>query len=251
MQYWYGNTEEVPIDLWRLLQALWKRIWIIIFTAVIFGTTCFIYSAFFVTPTYRASFTAYVNNRINVDGAGSTSTSDLNASIGLTYLYEEIITSRSVLTDAADNCGLQCSYPELSRMVKTSISESAAIITVFVEDTNPERAAQLATAIAEVAPQHVARVVDGSSMRIVDAPVKPTSKFAPNNARNAMIGAIAGIVLAISVIVIVEIVNDTVKDGEELEKRYQIVVVGDIPDMQLAEKTRGNYGYRKVGSGRK
>ena len=251
MQYTRSNTEEVPIDLWRLLQALWKKIWIIALAAVVVGTATFIYSAYFVTPTYRASFTAYVNNRINVEGTGSTSTSDLNASIALTYLYEEIITSRSVLTDAADKCGLTCSYGELSRMVRTSISESAAIITVFVEDTDPERATQLAIAIAEVAPQHVARVVEGSSMQIIDAPLKPTGKFAPNSARNTMIGALAGIVLAISVIVIVELMNDTVQNGEELEKRYQIVVVGNIPDMCLAEKVHGNYGYRQVRSGRR
>ena len=249
MQYWRNNTEEVSIDLWRLIHALWKKAWIIALTAVIFGATFFAYSAYCVVPTYRASFTAYVNSQMAKNDSGSVTSGELNASIGLTYLYEEIISSRSVLMDAAESCGLKSSHAEIASKVKTSISETAAIITVVVEDTNPDRAVLLASAIADVAPGHVARVVDGSSMRIVDAPVRPNGKYAPNNTSNAMLGAVAGMVLAIIILAVIELVDDTVQNEEELEKRYSMVVVGTIPHMDQAQKARGIYGYRKVGSG--
>lgn len=240
------NEQEITeIDLMQLLRAVLKYVWVIVAVAILFGATAYIYSSMFVIPTYRTSFTAYVNSRVTKDDGSNITSSELNASIGLTYLYEEIIRSRSVLTDAAKNCEVDISYGQLSQMVSTAVSESAALITVYVEDTDPIRATALAEAIADAAPEHVARVVDGSSMRIVDAPVKPNNKYAPNNVRNAALGAIAGLLLSILVVVILELTNDLARDAEDLEKRYQLAVIGIIPDIVAAEKNRGAYIYRK------
>lgn len=241
------HNGETSIDLGRLVKALWKKKWFLVSVTVIFGLVAYIYSAAFITPTYRTSFTAYVNNRVATEGSASTTTSDLNASIGLTYLYGEIITSRSVLTDAAQQCGINADYEELSKMVSVSIADSAALIEVYVVSTDPVQATRFAAAIAETAPEHVARVVEGSSMRIVDSPVEPTGKYAPSNSKNAILGAVIGFVAVAACIIIMELVNDKVLGSEDLESRYQIPVIGSIPDLEQAEKTRGRYGYYKQG----
>ena len=252
MQEWNARkTDEMSVDLMRLVRAVWKKVWLVVLAVGVFGVAAYLYSSLLITPTYRSSFTAYVNNRQNTENINSTNTSDLNASIGLTYVYKQIISSRSVLMDAAESCGIQMPYSSLAGKVSTSISDKAAIITVYVEDTDPERAALLATAIAEVAPDHVARVVEGSSMRIIDAPVQPTRKYAPSNSRNAIVGAIIGMLLALVGIVVMELIDDKVRSGEDLESRYQIPVIGTIPDMLQAEKSRDKYGYRKGGYGYK
>jgi len=245
------KTEEMSIDLVRIARAVWKKAWLVALVVIVFGVAAYLYSALFITPTYCAGFTAYVNNRQSTENMSSTNTGDLNASIGLAYVYQQVICSRSVLVDAAERCGIQASYTTLAKMVKTSLSNMAAIITVSVEDTDPERAALLASAIAEVAPDHVTRVVDGSSMRIIDSPVLPTEKFAPNNVRNAIIGAIVGLLLILITIIVMELINDKVLSGEDLEARYQIPVIGGIPDMLQAEKSRDKYGYKKGGYGYK
>lgn len=242
-------NQDVTIDLWRVVQILWKRLWILIFAAVVVGTATLAYTSVFVVPTYRASFTAYVNNRLNTDGAGSTSTSDLNASIGLTYLYAEIVESRSVLVDAAELCGLNYSYSQLSQMVNTSSTENAALITVSVEAEDPALAAQLAEAISLTAPEHVARVVDGSSMRIVDSPVQPKSPYAPNTFQNTILGAIIGFAVTALIAIIVDLVYDRVQSSEDLETRYNLVVIGRIPDMEKAEKAYRSSSYYKQAAG--
>ncbi len=241
MSEWQAKQkEETEVDLSSTFRALWKWIWVIVAVALIFGVASYIYSSFFVTPTYRTSFTAYVNSRVATDSNGNVSASDLNSSIGLAYAYKEIITSRSVLVGAAEQCGYAMSYGALSSMVKVTISNSTAVIDVFVEDTDPDRATALAVAIAEVAPEHVERVVDGGSLRILDEPVRPTGVHSPDKMQNAMVGAIVGLVVSALMVAVLNQVNDKVLDVQDLEKRYQIPVVGTIPDINQHKKKRNH-----------
>ena len=80
-------------------------------------------------------------------------------------------------------------------------------------------------------------------MRILDAPVQPTGIFAPSYTGNAMKGAILAVVLVAGCIILKELLNDKVRDGETLEARYGITVIGSIPNMNAAEKNASQYGY--------
>lgn len=233
-----GLNEERSIDLLRLVQVLWKRAWLILLVALLCGVIVFAYSKLFIAPSYRSSFTAYVNNRINTaEGQGnSTSTADITASRSLTYLYQEIIRSRSVLMSAAAECGVQMSYSQLLKNVSTSVATNAAIISVSVDAPSAQEAELLASAIAAVAPEQVARVVDGSSMRIVDYPIKPVAPFAPNSMEHAMLGFFVGLLLAVLCVILFDLIVDKVESPKEMEIRYDIAVVGIIPDMHQADK---------------
>ena len=238
------NNEEMEIDLQRVFSVLLSKAWLIGLVTAIFLVGAYLYSALFITPTYRSDFTAYVDNRITTNETnGSTTTSDLNASIYLTYLYEDIILSRSVLNDAAAKCNLNIAYKSLRNMVTTSVADDAALITVSVVADDPVVAQDLAVAIAEVAPAHVSRMKEGSSMRILDAPLLPTSKYAPSNTKNAMLGAVIGFVLITVAVLAGDLINDIVRGADELERRYNVVVIGTIPDLSSAEKNPENYGY--------
>lgn len=228
---------ERSIDIVRLVQVLFKRSWLILLVAVLCSVVIFSCSKLFVAPSYRSSFTAYVNNRINtVEGQDMTSTSDISASRSLTYLYQEIILSRSVLMDAAAACGMEAPYASLIKRVSTSVATNAAIISVSVEADSPQEAERLASAIAEVAPEHVARVVDGSSMRIVDYPVLPTKPFAPNSWQHACVGFVVALAVMAAAVILMDVIVDKVESPREMEERYGITVVGVIPDMAQADK---------------
>lgn len=230
-------STDRSIDVMRILRVLLKRIWIILLIAVWCAVAVFGYTKLFVKPVYRSSFTAYVNNRMTTnEGQNNMTSSDISASRGLTYLYQEIILSRSVLMDAAADCNMQTAYGTLQKNVSTSVATNAAIITVYVSASTPEEAQKLATAIASVAPDHVARVVDGSSMRIVDYPVKPTAPYAPNAQRNAVVGFVAALLVGCMVVIVFDLIVDKVDSATEMEDRYGIAVIGVIPDMQQADK---------------
>jgi len=253
MNEWQNNVQqqenEREIDVARLLQILLKRAWLIIAVAFVCCIATYLYSANLIAPTYRSDFTAYVDNRVaaSTEGNGSTTTSDLNASIYLTYLYEDIIVSRSVLNDAADSCGLNYSYNQLKNMVSTSIAEDAALITVYVVSKDPLESMKLATAIADVAPGHVARMKEGSSMRILDEPILPDGQYAPHNAKNALLGAVIGFAISVVFVLVLDLTNDKVRNADELELRYNIVAIGVIPDLAASDGSENHYSYGRYG----
>lgn len=255
MNEWQNNNpqqEERKINLVRLALVLLKNAWVIAIITLIFGIAAYIYSACFIAPTYRSSFTAYVDSRGDViENNTSTTTADLTASAKLTYLYQDIILSRSVLLDAAELCGADYGYVTLKNMVTISVDTNSALITVTVSNTDPAQATQLAAAIAQVAPSHVERIREGSAMRILDEPVQPTQKSAPSNTKNAIKGALIGFVLSAVLVIVVDLLNDKVRDAEELESRHGLITIGVIPDLAAADDGSGYYSQHNTKGGAK
>lgn len=249
MQQWKNKTEvEREIDLVRIGQVLLKRAWLIIAVTLLFGLVAFAYSSLFITPKYRAYFTAYVNNRISTESV-QTTTGDMSASMGLVYVYQDIITSRSVLAPAAENSG--ANYSEIAKGVTAAVSDTAPVVTVIVETESTKLSLAVAQQIAELAPAKVAEVVEGSSMRIIDSPVALRKASSPDITKNTLVGLALGLVLSTLVLVIADLVYDDVQSSADMERRYNLPVIGHIPDMLQAEKNADRYGYRKAGAERK
>ena len=234
-----SGTEET-VDLRHFFRALWRRLWAIVLASIIFAGGTYLYSRATITPVYRSGFTTYVNNKMEIDSMGSTTVSDLNASYALAYTYESIITSRSVTMEALELCKRNGTYPDgksVSYRISTSVAEKAPIISVYVETPDAEFARDLAEAIAQVAPKHVERVVEGSSMRIIDEPTLPKNPSAPNNKQSALLGALVGFVLSCAGVIVLEFCLDKVQGTEDLEKRYDISVLGTIPNMDRSKRS--------------
>ena len=153
-----GKREFNPV---LMLKAVWKRLWLVILIGAIAGAITFIGVKVFVTPTYRSYFTAYINNKKDVD-LSSVTGSDVKASQSLVRTYSEIMTSRYVLKEAAASINLNSSYGEVKKLVTTSVSNETGIITVNVDTDSPQKSYELAKAIEETTLIYTANIVDGS-----------------------------------------------------------------------------------------
>lgn len=237
-----GNDEEtIEIDVSRLLKAIWKKAWLIIVVTLLCGSAAYLGTKLFVTPTYRATFTAYVNNKNTTESSTSVSNSDLSAAQSLVYTYANILTSRSVLTAAAEQVGQDYEYSNMKNWVSVDVVDDTEIIEVNVTMDDPEEALALATAIEGILPGYVTEIVEGSSVVIIDGPVLPEDIYSPNFMRNTLIGAMLGLFAVAIIIVLQELLNDTVRDENELERRFNVAIIGSIPD--LASKLDSKYGY--------
>ena len=102
------NDKLDEIDLLKLAQALWAKIWIIIICAVVGAGAAFSFSFFLITPQYEASALLYVNNN-SVD-LGNTKLSitsgDLTAQEGLIDTYSVILKSRNTLEAVIEKASL-------------------------------------------------------------------------------------------------------------------------------------------------
>lgn len=238
----HTNTEGRTIDLRRILTVLWKGIWIIVAAAVLFGLAGYLYSSMFMTPMYRSSFSAYINNRSLLEESTTTTSSDLSASKGLMYVYQEVVASRTVLVEAAKQSGLyEKGYNLTTDMVSVTVSDKAPVLKVAVKTPDRNLSKKFAEAIAEIAPLHVDKVVPESTMTLIDQPITPSRPYAPDSFGNGIKSAVIGIFLSAISLIIIDIFHDYVHGSDDLEDRYEIPVIGHIPDVFSAQKNDDKY----------
>ena len=230
---------EVEIDVLQLIRALWKKAWLIMAAALLFGSLTFVYTKTCMTPMYRARTTMYVNNKnASQLPENSISASDLSASLHLVETYTVFLQSRSTLDEVADRGQLPYSYEKLKKMVHAEAIEDTSAFEVVVTSKNPEEAAQIANLLGEVLPEKIVSFIPGSSLKVVDKAVVPEKPFAPSPVKNAVLGALVGILLSGSFVVVLELLDNQVHSAEYLSQNYDIPVLAVIPDLLTA----GNHG---------
>lgn len=250
------KNDEMEIDLLELFRALWKRALAIILVAVIVGTAAFAVTLFFVSPKYKATASMYVNNSSFSFGSTSfsISPSELSASNSLVSTYIFILESRTTLEDVIAKAGLSYNYEELSGMITTEALSGTAAFTVTVESESPAEAELIANTIAQLLPDRIAEIVDGSSVRIVDYAIIPAHRSSPNYIKNTAIGVLLGGLLAAGIVTVRFLMDESryevIHSADELREIYpDITVMALIPDMRLSEK-KGYYYSSYYGKGR-
>lgn len=102
---------------------------------------------------------------------------------------------------------------------------------VSASSTDPEMARKVVQAILVSAPEEIVRVVKAGSVEIIDNANVPTIPSSPNIQLNTIIGILAGILLSILIIFIIEFFDTTVKDEADLTNKYALPVLGVIPNL--------------------
>ncbi len=237
------ENEEIEIDLLRLLQALWKKAWAILLVACILGAAVFAGTAIFIRPKYRAEALMYVNSsNISVGGAKvSISQSELTAAQTLVDTYIVILNTRTTLEDVIEKTGVSYTYEELKEMITAEAVNGTEVFSIQVVSKNPQEAEKLTNTIAQVLPEKIASIVEGSSARIVDYAVVPAEKDSPSLLKNTAIGFILGFVLSCGVVVVLELLDDQIHDSDYLLQTYDIPVLAVIPDLLSTTSTNDYY----------
>lgn len=235
-----SNREFVEIDLKRLVKVLWRRAWIIVLVAILTATLAYGYARFMISPQYSARVRLYVNN--NFSSTPGFSSSQLAAAQTLADTYMVILVSRSIMEEVATHTGLPYTGDQIRGMVSASAVNETEIFQVDVTCGDYKHAAQIANAIAEVLPDKITSVVEGSSMRVVDYATENPAQVSPNYRRSAILGAMLGVVITAVLIIAMDQMDTSINSEEYLAVTYgEYPLLAVIPDAQQS----GVSGYYK------
>lgn len=241
------NNDEIEIDLLKLFQALWRRALVIILVAVLAASAAFAATLFFITPTYQATASFYVNNSsISIGSMNySISAGELSASTSLVNTYIYILKSRTTLEDVIEKAQVPYNYTQLGKMIATKTVANTAAFDVTVTSKSPTESEHIANTIATVLPERITEIVDGSNVRIVDYAIVPAHRAGPSYSKNTIIGFLAGAVLAAAFFAVQYVIDEqndvVIHSSDELKELYpDVKILAMIPDMRLSEK-KGYY----------
>ncbi len=229
------QQSEKEIDLRVIFGILRKYLIAIIIVTVIFGIGAYLYSSFFIAKQYSASAMIIVNNKSNEKT--TVTTTELTAAQDLAEVYSIIIKSDTVLQQVIDNLQLNMSYEQLNSRISVSSVNSTQVVKIAMTNTNAEFARKVVAEIVEVAPPIIVDKVEAGSVKVISAAKidnsgKPVS---PNLRRNALIGALAGLVLILLIVFLKEMFNNTFKTEDDILNTLNVPLIGIIPEVDGKE----------------
>ncbi|MCD8222465.1 MAG: Wzz/FepE/Etk N-terminal domain-containing protein [Clostridiales bacterium] len=220
-----GRDDVIEIDLLQILLEFKKRIWIILAAMILGGGLAGAYSVFALTPQYTSSAMVYILSKETT----LTSLADLQIGSQLTLDYKVIVTSRPVLQDVIHNLGLDMTYRQLAGRLKIDNPTNTRILTIAATDPDPETAKKIVDEVASRSADYIADIMEMAPPKIIETGEVPTEKTSPSNTKNAMIGALAGMVLVCGLITLEVIMNDSVRTEEDVVRYLELSVLAAVP----------------------
>lgn len=228
------EKESQQIDLMELLSVMLSRFWLILFAGILVGICALIYTKATTTPMYTSTTKMYILSK-NEDTAAVNS-SDLALSATLANDYAQLIKDRTVMESVVSELGLSMSAEALASRVAVTLPDAGRIVTISVSDPDPYMASKLATQVRDMAAVHIQEVMDTGAVNVVEEANIPQAQTLGSYKRNGMMGMLAGMVIAMAIIFIRYMMNDTIKRPEDVERYLGVSVLGSIPIMESDRK---------------
>lgn len=223
-----NDNASIEIDVLYLLRKLWSKKFFIVFVGLLVGTITLLGSVFFIKPKYTSTTRIYVVSR---SSDTSLTNQDLQAGSYLVNDYKEVITSNEVLSSVIDQEKLSMSASELSKDIAVTIPTDTRVISISVTDTDAQRACDIANTVREVAAEKIKAVTKVDDVTTLESATKPSHPSSPNVKKNAAIGALAGVFLAVVGILVAEVLDDRVRRPEDVEEVLGMTLLGVVPDI--------------------
>lgn len=216
------------MTLLELLKLLRKHLKLVIVLPILCAAATAAVSWLVLPNTYTSSTSMYVLTRAN-EGNSALTNSDLSASQMLTNDVAKLIKSDRIENDTADKLQMK----NLKDYKITVSSETTTrVITVSVTGKSAQTAAIVANGLAETTDSVAREVMDVKSINVIDEAVEASAPSGPPRAMYTAVAFLAGIFLAIAIVVVMDMLNTRVRSADELEELLGVPVIGRIPTIK-------------------
>ncbi len=230
------NREEqgLEIDLMQMVRTLLGNLKYIVLVTVLFGLIGYIGSAMLVTPIYEAGAKMIVNTR--KDDNQNVTNDQINSAKNLVSTYAVIIRSRDVLNQVIAELQLPESYGQLSKCISVKAVNETQVMQITVQHSNRETALAIAAKLLEIAPSAIVEKVEAGSVKTIEKAYAGQNPVSSSNLYNAILAAMAGLVLVCAVIVIIFLADNTYKADMDIQRDLGLPVLGVIPAVESSKK---------------
>ena len=220
------KQNEMEINLIDLFYYLKKRIWIVVAAFVLFAALGAVFTACFMQDEYTARTRMYVLNR---SSSGGISSSDYSTSNYMIKDYEVLIKGENVTRKVIEELDLNMSVSSLAGKISVSAINSTRVLQIVVVDNDPQRAADIANCVREISSQQIKEIMAVDAVNLVYEAEAPRGKSGPNTSKNVAVAAMFGVVATLAVLVVIYMLDDTIKTEEDVERYLGLSVLGVIP----------------------
>ncbi len=239
-----NKNEYYTIDIKHIFVEIWKKIWVVIFSAIIIGGAGFALSSFAIAPKYSATIKLYVNNISDKVNGGVVSSTQISAAQELVKTYREVLHSRPTYEKIVEKLGDAYTVEQISGYISSGSLNDTEIMYIEVRSGDPNEAATIANCIADIFPERISDVIESASVEVVERAVPNMNRVSPSVSRYTALGVVLGAIFAIAVIVIVTLLDQRIHDESYIIQNYNYPIIARIPGLSgtsYSESQVNNY----------
>jgi capsular exopolysaccharide synthesis family protein len=227
------NMQSIQSLLSRYRLLLKRWLWVIVLGIVIGGGATYIVTKL-MQPVYQASTTIILSVT-----SSQSPYEDATASLEVLPTYAQLITAPKILQPVADRHDF--TLKQLSNMISVKPQSNTQIIEVDVENSDPQLAAELANEVAQSFAQFSSiQLGNAAQIQLLPA-IVPPDPVHPRPSLDALLGALAGLGLALALIVVFEWTGDRLISPEEIDgllKTDTLTIIPEIPRKQWEQQQK-------------
>ena len=223
--------EEQVISISEIIDAVKKRWKIIALTTVLATVVSGIFSFFIISPTYEASTKIFIGK----EGAESEgyNSSDVSMYQNLIKTYSELIKTKDLVNKAINNSQYDLSVNNVLNDITVNTLTGTQILQISYQSKSPSIAKNILESVTNEFINKAQELVPNGNVKILESVELPKNPVAPNKTMNIAIAFILGMMVGFGIVFLLEYLDNTYKNKEQLEKELDIPVLGVIPMSDL------------------
>ena len=219
-----SNEEEVTIDLMEVFKQLKTHIRTIILTTLLVALLVGVVTVFFIPKKYESTVRLYLKPD---SSTGVSDYSQVNANNLLVNNYVEMIKGNNITEKAANE--LKLDQEEVSKALSVSNETNTQVISITSTTTDPALSKRIVDQVTKTFRDEVRENLNVTNITIIDNSKIATSPVSPSLPKNLAIGALAGAVLSIAVVIIRMLMDTRIHNKDEAEQYLGIPNLGAVP----------------------
>lgn len=241
---------EETISLQDLFKTIRKRLGLIALLTLLAVLIAGAISYFLLTPVYETSTEILVNQ--NPAETGQLINQNIQTDLQLINTYSGIIKSPAILDQVVEELNLDMNSDQLDDNITVSNAEQSQIVNIAVQDEDPARAVDIANTTVDVFENDIQELMNVDNVSVLSRAIlrENPEPASPNPVLNMAIAAIVGLMLGVGIAFLLEYLDTTIKNEQDIEEVLGIPVIGVIsPISERAELEKDDKPVRKKREG--
>lgn len=229
----------------EVLSIIKKRFWQIV-CLIIVNTIIAVYINYSILPEIFQAQTQILVNQKSTNKQEITF-SQSESDLQLIDTYNVIIKSPAILNIVIERLDIHISAENLSKQISVSNEVNSRVVNILVENRDAEEGVLLANTIAQVFQEEIPKLMSVDNINILSRAVLGDNPIPvkPQKLLNIATTALVSLLLGIGFVMLVDVLDTTIKSEKNLEEITDIPIIGLISPIELNSGKSIKKNYRQ------
>ena len=226
---------DKTINIEEFIFIIKRRYKLIISMLILFGGISAVLSFFVIKPKYEVSTKIFVGK---AEQEEKYNNSDVQMYQQLIKTYSETIKTKDLVGNAIKNVNtIKTTGQVLGNITVTPIANTQ-ILQVKYKDDDSKEAKEILSAITNEFINTSKTLVTNGNVKVIESVEEPKIPVTPKKYLNISMGIVIGLLAGVGISILLETVDNTFKDRDEIERVVGIPVIGIIPNQEFTRERR-------------